>query len=284
MILFTKYMKLKKYLTHLSNLRYFISGLGLNLEEHENNKHLLHFHIYVEYKEPTRIYISKVYGAHIMNKIDNSTGIIEYVKSQELGIFEQIGRPARSSNITIREAKLLSIEELQDLDIKYTNIVKNLITEKYNDVDIDEYYKGNKLKIFYIYGPSGSGKSKAAVEYIKAHGYKRMDVVKYRNGFYIGISGKNKVCLYDEFRPSDMPVNEFISFIDYNAQTLNIKGGNVRNLYELIIITSVISPYKMYAECTNSEETRTQWLRRMNIIKLNKDGKVEYILDEDEVR
>lgn len=266
-VLFNKYTKLMKYLTYTKDVRYIISGLGLNLEEH-NNMHLLHIHIYIEYKEVTRLYISKVYGAHIMNKIDNSTGLIEYVKSQELGTIEEIGKAAKSANLTIREAKLLSVEELQDLNIKYTNIVKNLILEKNNDMDIDESYKGDKLKVYYIYGPTGCGKSKKAKEMIKSFGYKKYDEIEREGNFYIGVTGKNKACLYDDFRPSDMKVSNFIKFIDYNIHNLNVKGGSFKNIYELIIITSVNDPHHIYNNCTDNEETKGQWLRRMELIEI----------------
>ena len=63
-----------------------------------------------------------------------------------------------------------------------------------------------------------------------------------------------------------MKPNDFIKFIDYNRHGLNIKGGSVMNNYELIIITSIFHPNKIYSGI--NEESKQQWLRRMEIIDL----------------
>lgn len=267
MELFRKYTELMKYLLKFKTFRYLVSGLGLNSEEH-NNKHLLHIHIYIEYKETTRLYINKVFGAHILTKIDSQLNTINYVKDQELGIIEEIGQKALCHRPSIKEAEQMNIDELKELSINYTNIVNKIILEKNNVININDYYKGDKLNVFYIYGPSGAGKTRKAQEIIKMFNYSEFDEVKHKNGFYLGVSGKCKACIYDDFRPSHMDVSEFINFIDYNKHNLNIKGGSKKNDYELIIITSINNPHNIYKNCTDNEETKTQWIRRMKIINI----------------
>ena len=266
--LFRKYALLMKYLLKFKSFRYCVSALGLNPEDHDDNKHLLHIHIYIEFKETTRLYISKVFGAHIGTKIKGQLNVIEYVKDQELGIIEEIGTKALCHRPTIKEAKQMSIEELEELSVDYSNIVSKIIAQKNNVIDLDDYYKGDKFKVYYIYGPSGMGKTRKAQELARLHGYSKVDEVKYRNNFYLGVSDICKACIYDDFRPSHMDVSEFINFIDYNKHNLNIKGGSLKNNYELIIITSVNDPRKIYQNCTDREETKTQWLRRMTIINI----------------
>lgn len=258
-----KYTNLIKYLTKFKSFRYLISGYGLPEHETPNN----HIHIYVEYKETTRLYITKVYGAHITTHIDSQLNTIQYVKDQECGIIEEIGKKALCHRPSIKEAKQMSVEELEELGLDYNNIVDKIIRTK-QKTKLSEVSKYGKIKIYYLYGDSGTGKTTTAHKLIAEHGYDEFDIIQYKNGFFQGNTTGYGCCLYDEFRPSDMPVNEFIKFIDYNVQVMNIKGGHVMNKYELIIITSVINPYKMYAECTNAEETKTQWIRRMNIIKM----------------
>ena len=92
-------------------------------------------------------------------------------------------------------------------------------------------------------------------------------MVKYHNGFWLGI-GTSKCCLYDDYRDTDMDPNEFINFIDYNIHVLNIKGGSVKNLYQLILITSVQDPQFIYEYKQVKEETAKQWLRRMTVIDI----------------
>ena len=266
--LFRKYALLMKYLLKFKSFRYCVSGLGLNLEDHDDNKHLLHIHIYIEFKEPTKLYISKVCGAHILSKIDSQLNTINYVKDQELGIIEEIGTKALCHRPTIKEAKQMSIEELEELSVLYSNIANKIIAQKNNVIDLDDYYKGDKFKVYYIYGPSGMGKTSKAMEILKLYGHSGFDEVKHRNGFYIGVTGDYKACIYDDFRPSHMDVSEFINFIDYNRHNLNIKWGSLKNNYELIIITSVNNPHNIYKNCADFEETKTQWIRRMKILNI----------------
>lgn len=128
--LFRKYVLLMKYLLKFKSFRYCVSGLGLNLEDHDDNKHLLHIHIYIEFKETTRLYINKVCGAHIGTNIKGQLNVINYVKSQELGIIEEIGTKALCHRPTIKEAEQMSIDELKELSVHYKNIVNKIITKK----------------------------------------------------------------------------------------------------------------------------------------------------------
>ena len=266
--LFRKYTELIKYITKFKSFRYLISGLGLSFDKKETN-HLLHIHLYVEFKEKTKFSINKLQGAHVKTNIDSQLNVINYVKDQELGIIEEIGSKSISHRPTIKELKKYSINELNELDTQqYYNIVAKEITRRNNIINVNDYYKGNKLNVFYIYGPSGAGKTRKAQEIIKMFNYSEFDEVKHKNGFYLGVSGNCKACIYDDFRPSHMDVSEFINFIDYNKHNLNIKGGSLKNDYELIIITSINNPNNIYKNCTDNEETKTQWIRRMKILNI----------------
>jgi guanylate kinase len=136
-------------------------------------------------------------------------------------------------------------------------------------IDIDEWHK--EVKVTWIVGPSGVGKSLLAQKMLKEEGYKKMHIVKHdENGFWDkrGVGTGYGAALYDEFRDSDMKTKEFINFIDYNRHYMNVKGGSVLNNFERIIITSVQRPEQIYSKIKD-DEPRKQWLRRMNIIDLN---------------
>lgn len=57
------------------------------------------------------------------------------------------------------------------------------------------------------------------------------------------------------------------STIDYRTYNLNIKGGSVKNKYELIIFTSVQKLSSVYKN-VEEYERREQWERRINLIDL----------------
>ena len=63
-----------------------------------------------------------------------------------------------------------------------------------------------------------------------------------------------------------MKANEFIKFIDYNSQQMNIKGGSVMNNFKLIIITSIIRPDDIYRNVP--AESKVQWMRRIQVIDM----------------
>ena len=123
-----------------------------------------------------------------------------------------------------------------------------------------------------MWGPSGIGKSKTAHKVIKrlAVPGAPFDEVKCENGFWIGCHDDCDICLYDDFRDSDLKCNEFIRFIDYNKHIMNIKGGSMINNYKLIIITSIKSPWELYKN--KNEEEKKQWIRRMDIYRGTDNG------------
>lgn len=125
------------------------------------------------------------------------------------------------------------------------------------------------IKVIYISGPSGYGKSQLALELIKNafdenEAYDGYEPITHKNGFWIGVSDGTGIAFYDEFRDNDLTPSDFIKLIDYNPHILNIKGGSIINRYSLIIITSVFSPLDLWKSCREREETSTQWLRRIN--------------------
>ena len=143
---------------------------------------------------------------------------------------------------------------------------------KNQKVKFKDWHK--ELKVYYITGPSGIGKSQLAKKIGEDLGYEEFDEVKHTGQFWNGIS--EPVCgvaIYDDFRDNHLSASEFINFIDYNRHNLNIKGKFVKNNYDVIIITSIQHPQEIYHNL--SDEPRQQWLRRMEIIdlyqKLNED-------------
>lgn len=75
---------------------------------------------------------------------------------------------------------------------------------------------------------------------MKEKGVKEFDRVKHKNHLWIGIDKGTGCCLYEDFKDGDMKSDEFVSFINYNIQILNVKRSYRKNRYNFIVITSVI--------------------------------------------
>ena len=219
-----------------------------------------HWHIYVHFNNPRVIKIKKLNGAHIEICRGSAIQNIEYIKKNGNILLEE-GIAPNFNSLTVRELKLIDNEN--DLpDWKQYNLWKNL--KQTATIDINDWYKN--ITVYYIYGPSGIGKSKKAKEIVlESNLGNNVSIAKFNNGFWNGVNSDSKILIYDDFRDSHMPASEFINFIDYNKHLMNTKGGFIINNYELIIITSVQNIDSIYSNL--DDEPKQQWLRR--IIKIN---------------
>lgn len=236
----------------------------------ENKRGSLHMHIYVQFKKQIKLSTKKTCGAHIeickgtpqenKNYIDkikrayNTNNIIDEIGTIRLNEFK--------SNLAIS----LMEKELEEVETKEFKTWKEVKTIKsFTKKDI---YKP-QVEVTYIYGESGIGKSKKVFEMLEED--EKFDRVKFSNGFWIGVNQMLpvKTCWYDDFRDSQMPAVEFINFIDYYKNQMNIKYcPSWTNQYEKIYITSIQSPHEIYKNLP--DETREQWLRRLKIIHMKK--------------
>ena len=254
-----KYDKLKKLIDNLKSCDYYISCL----EKAPTTGHE-HIHMYVHFTSSYKI--SKKFhelGVHIDICKGSPKQNIDYVK-KDGNILDEYGTCPRQGMRTVNELK--DISDPGELYYNEYNTWSKIHATMNNDIDVEDLHK--EVKIYYIFGPSGIGKTEKAKQIIRDNKDKygtKINMVKYENGFWNGI-GSAKVAVYDEFRDSSMKPSEFINFIDYNVHPLNIKGGSIINRYELIIITSVQNPEYIYSNVGN--EPRKQWLRRMEVIDM----------------
>lgn len=252
-----KYNTLIEIIKNLKSCDYYISCL----EEAPTTGHK-HIHMYVHFKYTYKI--SKRIldlGVHIEICKGSPKQNIEYIE-KDGNILDEFGIRPKQGMRTVGE--LRNIKDPDDLNWNEYNTWVKIHNTEDNDIDINDIFKD--IKVYYIFGPSGIGKSKKAFEICKDLGYNKINLISYENGFWNGVNSNSKVAIYDEFRDSSMKPSEFIKFIDYNKHHLNIKGGSILNNYELIIITSVQNPEYIYSNV--GDEPRRQWLRRMEVIDM----------------
>lgn len=258
---------INKYLKHFKSWNYILIC-------HHDGPSEEHYHIYVQYNNPVNLDSRYIYDCHIEKCFGTAQQCIDYCKGLDdkhqaaeinCTVISECGEPRLTGNPnTIKAMKEMTDDELDELNPMYFKTVQTIKLERLTRIKASDWHK--KVKVIYITGPSGSGKSFKAYEEVLCNHYDEFDEVFKAGEFWHGVKSDGKVCIYDDFRPSDMKPNDFIKFIDYNKHGLNIKGGSVMNNYELIIITSIFHPKKIYSGIP--EETRTQWLRRIEIIDL----------------
>lgn len=224
----------------------------------------VHAHIYAMFSKPVRW--TQVCGEHVEICKGSHKKNIEYI-CKNGDIIEKCNiEEARDTKMTAAEVLGMDYKTAkQTLSLSQFHMYRKLYTDS-APLTVEESYKPD-VEVYYLYGPSGRGKTKYIYDKLieKGYGKKYFDKVQYRNGFYVGQIGfSEEVCLLEEFRDSTMPASEFISFIDYYANPMNLKGGSRMNKYKLIFISSVQDPKEIYKNM--DDEPRRQWMRRLKTI------------------
>lgn len=278
------YKKLSDYLKSINSLQYLVS-----CEETAPTTGHKHIHVFVHFKNSIKLNLKKCCNAHIepcYGSVDENILYIKKLENEDDKILEEIGeKPKEKEKVTIKKLKEMSQEEREELSAFYYNIVMRVKEEEVFQIKTEDFYK--KVKVFYIWGESGIGKTKLSIEIInyikiikKDKKYEIFNNVKFINNFWIGVSNA-LIALYDDFRDNHMKPSEFINFIDYAKHTMNIKYGSIKNEYEYIIITSIQDPDELYRNYIGTDmEQKTQWIRRIEIIHLkhkNEYKKFNYI-------
>lgn len=274
---------------YLKNIKHYQASIAVQEICPKTGKK--HVHIFVQYSRSVRLSLKKLKGGHLENTLGSAQQNLKYVKKNlnkdakllwEEGSFEEKGKKGGKS---IRDLKNMSKEEREDLPMNYFNIVSKINKEESNLLSVKDFRK--TVKVFYIWGPSGVGKTNWALSKMEELGIEKFNDVKFTGSFWNGISENCDCALYDDFRDSHMKPSEFINFIDYNVHNLNSKGGYYKNKYKFIFITSIQSPENLWADFRekNPEDSLTQWMRRMEVVRLGeeeeKKEKFKEIVEDD---
>ena len=202
---------------------------------------------------------------------DKITNVIEMGKlplEQELKDNKDINGKEKENN-TKPKSKLITVKELKKIKPKKLyfdeyNTWSKIHSEMNCKFDINEIHKN--VEVYYIFGPSGVGKTKKAYDIINEHKDKfekiKFNRVSYNN-CWNGVTNKCEIALYDDFDDNSINPIEFKHFIDHDIQLLNTQNGYIKNNYKLIIITSTQNPQDIFK---GSKVDKNQWLSRITKI------------------
>lgn len=134
-------------------------------------------------------------------------------------------------------------------------------------VNLDEIYKLD-VRVYYIQGES-TKKTEWALNKISELGYGRnYDRVYHKKGVWHGVSKpqSKEVALYEDFSDKDMNIKEFISFIDYYVNPLDVAYSYSMNFYKYIFIISWKDFDKLYSRADKYDKERIK--ARTNYINI----------------
>lgn len=232
----------------------------------KDGKYHGHAFIYFNCQRPMSA-VKKLFGndCHCEIPIRNSE-CINYVldETKRKHDFHEYGSKPMDNGVhnmeAVLECQTISevMEKLPDTYVKYHNGIKELMKLKQSK---NRYYKAPE--VIWIYGPTGSGKSREAFENGAIN-------VTYSNGFFSDWFDSRIICI-EEMR-GEIPYSELLKLLDgyHNYYSVNIKGGSKLVDLDKIYITSPLHPRDCYWRQNEKKDSINQLLRRITEIKEKK--------------
>lgn len=113
-----------------------------------------------------------------------------------------------------------------------------------------------KRKVWWFWGPTGSGKTRTAMD-IASKAYEECDIwvsAGKLEPFFLGYNGQ-RCAILDDFRPGCLRFESLLRILDGYPTMVNIKFGQCVWAADLIIITAPTQPSDMYV----NRETGQEW-------------------------
>lgn len=271
------------YLESLKTFRFIIAT-----REAAPKTHHIHDHFFVQFKNSITLSRIGSGGCDLRTSkgtpVDNIAYIYKMKEPWKKGlVYHRKGEPAIFGNLKVKDVLHMTDEDKMELPIqllKQVNYAQEYMT---GPLKASESYKKD-LQVIFVYGSSCSLKSKSCYDFIQYLADDVYEKVKYDGHFWLGgFTGRTKVAYYEDFRDTQMPPEEFINFIDYYVQTVNIKNQTYgKNLYTTILFSTIQNPNVIY-EKSMTQETRDQWLRRVTVYYFyfcEEDGRYHYRLED----
>nr|QOR29567.1 replication associated protein [Bat associated circovirus] len=223
-----------------------------------------HLQGYIEFDNPKRLTTLKKINNKIHWETRKGTQMQAIQYCQKDGSFIEDGKKKHQGQ---RNDLIKLKQRLQE------GITMKEVTNEFNGVQAyrmaeiwfryNEPKRNWKPKVTWIYGESGSGKTKLAETLLSENYY-----AKPQNKWWDGYDGDTDV-LIDDFRSTQMELATLCRVLDRYRCLVEVKGGHRQLLAKNIVITSIIHPSVAYKFFETDEEPIKQLLRRIdNIIML----------------
>lgn len=118
------------------------------------------------------------------------------------------------------------------------------------------------MEVFWYYGPTGTGKSRAAYTESGPDAYRKME-----GKWWDGYTDQENV-VFDDFRKNWCTFNELLRILDRYPLRVEFKGGSRQLVARRVWITSCKSPRELYTDDEGTErEDIEQLIRRITVVK-----------------
>lgn len=265
------YQDIITYLTGLSQFQYLLCTEHIG----SSNKH---YHVYVQYNNTKKLTPVYLHGAHFDPCYGSAQQNINYcwardAKHQSEGVtailIDEIGEPKKKGGAW-SVGVLKDMEEPDELPATYYNIFQKIKNKRKSDeafyemLEMVEKDSLRPVEVVYFIGKPGCGKTYNAYKYALSR-YQKNEITKVtiQNNFFEFVgSDKDKCLVIEEFRPSQLHPSSLLQFTDKYGYSCPIKGGYKYVKPEMIIISSIIHPARLYRE--EKDELNEQFTRRIS--------------------
>lgn len=237
-----------------------------------------HFQGYSEFFTRIRFttFKNKWNFSDIQSRKGNQLQAIDYILSSETNIDKNIwefGEKERNYHITnpgnkeipsnFKKQWIHILENIENhtyksiFDVKkdYPYVFihhKHKLQQLINDFTVIDYYNLRPLRVVWMYGKSGSGKSTYTLAFLKKLRYKTSEITEKKASsetepkIWFDFEDENKkVLVIEEVRRNFPKYNDLIKIIDKKG-LLPVKNSHIRNNFELLIINSLEKPEIIY--------------------------------------
>jgi len=214
-----------------------------------------HIQGYVELEKKTRFTTIKklMPRAHIEPRKGTQKQAADYCKKD--GKFDEYGKPrAQGARPDLDACRSLAADEGMRAVTATCNMQQIRVAEKY--LQYNEQVRDFKPHVIWLWGPTGTGKSRRARELCGEDVFTKNSATKWWDGY-----DAHTDVIIDDFRPSWFDLTYMLALLDRYPMYVEVKGGGRQMLAQTMIITSAYPPEKCY---TNTGEAVNQLIRRID--------------------
>ena len=160
------------------------------------------------------------------------------------------------------------------LDNSNTDTEAKRIENRYTRImhDIYDHKERPNIKVIYVEGKTGSGKTRGALERYPDIFQASVDE---KNNFAFDNYHGEKCLLLDELRPGVFNVGFLLKLLDKHPFLFNVKYGNFPACYDTVIIATAFPLNKWFADenIEGNDDRQAQFRRRINEYYIAENGK-----------